>query len=39
MTDLDGDGKISPWEKNLCRYCLAMALVLAFGEKALASIV
>jgi len=38
MSDLDGDGEVSPWEKNLCRYCLLMALVLAFGEKAIASI-
>lgn len=32
--DLDGDGKVSPWEANLCRICLMAALVLAFGEKA-----
>lgn len=35
--DLDGDGKVSPWEANLCRICLMAALVLAFGEKALAA--
>ena len=32
--DLDGDGKTSPWEANLCRVCLAAALLLAFGDKA-----
>lgn len=32
-SDLNGDGKIDPWERNLCRYCLFAALALAFGEK------
>ncbi len=32
--DLDGDGKISPWESNLCRVCLLAAIVLAFGDNA-----
>ena len=32
--DLDGDGKTSPWEANLCRLCLAAAICLAFGDKA-----
>lgn len=34
--DLDGDGKVSPWEANMCRICLISALVLAFGKEALA---
>lgn len=33
--DIDGDGKVSPWEANLCRMCLVAALVLAFGQDAL----
>ena len=33
--DLDGDGKISPWESNLCRLCLIGALAIAFGDKAI----
>ncbi len=32
--DLDGDGKISPWESNLCRICLISAIILAFGDNA-----
>ena len=32
--DIDGDGKVSPWETSLCKICLMAALVLAFGEKA-----
>ena len=31
--DLDGDGKVSPWESNLCRICLMTALIIAFGDK------
>ncbi len=31
--DLDGDGKVSPWEKHLCKMCLAGALLIAFGDK------
>lgn len=31
--DLDGDGKVSPWESNLCRICLMAALAIAFGDK------
>ena len=31
--DLDGDGKVSPWESNLCRICLISALAIAFGDK------
>jgi len=31
--DLDGDGKISTWESNLCRLCLLGALAIAFGDK------
>lgn len=33
--DLDGDGKSSSWEVNLCRVCITAALVLTFGEKAI----
>lgn len=33
--DLDGDGKVSPWEKHLCKLCLLGALVIAFGDKAM----
>lgn len=33
--DLDGDGKITPSELNLCRMCLAAAIVIAFGDQAL----
>jgi len=32
--DLDGDGIVSPWEKHLCKICLASALLLAFGKEA-----
>lgn len=31
--DLDGDGKVSPWERHLCKICLAGALFIAFGDK------
>ncbi len=33
--DLDGDGVESPWEKHLCKICLASALLLAFGKEAM----
>ena len=33
--DLDGDGKTSAWESNLCRACIAMALFIAFGKEAM----
>ena len=33
--DLDGDGKVSPWESNLCRICLLSAIILAFGDNVL----
>ncbi len=33
LLDLDGDGKVSPWESNLCRICLMTALIIAFGDK------
>ncbi len=31
--DLDGDGKVSPWERHLCKLCLMGALLIAFGDK------
>jgi len=31
--DLDGDGKVSPWERHLCKFCLLGALLIAFGDK------
>lgn len=33
--DLDGDGKVTPSEINICRMCLAAAIVIAFGDQAL----
>ncbi len=33
--DIDGDGKTSPWEANICKMCLLAAIVIAFGDKAL----
>ena len=33
--DIDGDGRSSPWEQNLCRICLMAAITLAFGKDAL----
>jgi hypothetical protein len=36
--DLDGDGKTSVWETNLCRLCITAAILLAFGDKAVAFI-
>ncbi len=33
--DIDGDGKTSLWEANICRLCIMGALVLAFGKEAL----
>ncbi len=35
IADLDGDGKVSSSEANLCRMCLAAAIVIAFGDQAL----
>jgi hypothetical protein len=37
--DLDGDGIVSPWEKHLCKICLASAILLAFGKEAAGLIV
>lgn len=37
--DIDGDGRISPWESNLCRMCLIGALVIAFGDKVISGLV
>ena len=33
--DIDGDGKVTPSELNLCRLCLAAAIVIAFGDQVL----
>ncbi len=33
--DVDGDGKVSFWEANVCRICLTSAIVLAFGDNAI----
>ncbi len=33
--DLDGDGKVSVWESNICRICLISAIILAFGDNAI----
>lgn len=33
MTDLDGDGKVSAWESNLCRICLVATMAVVFGDK------
>ena len=37
--DLDGDGKVSPWESNLCRICLMAALAIAFGDKVISGMI
>lgn len=29
--DLDGDGKVSPWERHLCKICLMAAVAAGFG--------
>lgn len=39
LLDLDGDGKVSPWESNLCRICLMTALIIAFGDKVINGLV
>jgi hypothetical protein len=33
--DVDGDGKITPSEVNICRMCLAAAILIAFGDQAI----
>ena len=33
--DIDGDGKISKSEINLCKLCIAAAIVIAFGDQAI----
>lgn len=33
--DIDGDGKVTLSELNLCRMCLAAAIVIAFGDQAI----
>ena len=35
MTDLDGDGTVSPWEANICRMCLLGVLALTLGKEAI----
>lgn len=29
--DLDGDGKVSSWERHLCKICLMAAVAAGFG--------
>ena len=33
MTDIDGDGKTSQWEIDICKVCLIAMLGLAFGNE------
>lgn len=33
MTDIDGDGKTSQWEIDICKVCLIAMLGLAFGSE------
>jgi len=33
--DIDGDGKVTPSEINICRMCLAAAILIAFGDQAI----
>ncbi len=33
--DIDGDGKVTPSELNICRMCLAAAIIIAFGDQAI----
>jgi len=33
--DIDGDGKVTSSEINICRMCLAAAIVIAFGDQAI----
>ena len=35
VLDVDGDGKVSSSEVNICRMCLAAAIVIAFGDQAI----
>lgn len=35
MADLDGDGKSTAWEDNICKICLLGMLALALGKEAL----
>ncbi len=35
VLDVDGDGKVSASEINICRMCLAAAIIIAFGDQAL----
>ena len=37
--DIDGDGKTSPWEANLCRLCLLIALASLGHEQLLMALV
>lgn len=33
--DLDGDGRVSNAEINLCKLCIGAAIIIAFGDKAI----
>jgi hypothetical protein len=33
--DVDGDGRISASEINLCKLCIGAAIIIAFGDKAI----
>ena len=33
--DIDGDGRVSNAEINLCKLCIGAAIIIAFGDKAI----
>ncbi len=35
VLDVDGDGKVTSSEVNICRMCLAAAIIIAFGDQAI----
>jgi len=35
VLDIDGNGKIDPWEMSICRICLMAMLGLALGKEAI----
>ncbi len=35
VLDVDGDGKVTSSEVNICKMCLAAAIVIAFGDQAI----